>query len=609
MPRRYGGIYRHPPLPQRKLPVATFPAEVFDDPPAGHIRRQITLAVIAAQWIFVPQPLQRRPVVTEGTAPVVEHIPRANREIQRVILQSWQPPPPLPQQRLTNATLPVDTHIPTLVERFGTTTPTNFLASSSNVPVSGKPYTIAATSRVDAIDPLAPTIITGTGGWNVTWTQRQEIQLTNDVHLTLFDGYPNSDTPGTITVDWGAVTQESIVVELVQWPEGKLVSGLQGQTPVAAESITGSPTATLLALGNSKNTVYFVAAIRGNTTLVADPGLTIIGTVLGFSTPDLTLGSCYKVGDSDLTPSMTQGAGEWGAIACEIELEVNPPSNTRQRANLDIIRASWLPGPPPQPRLPKVIEGAAPAAEHIPRSRHETQRIILESWKVPPPLPQQRLTNATLPAEVFDDPPLGQRSRQYREIIARAWEPGPPPPPPRFPSVTEGAAAPVALVPFSRAAQDQVIAASWITEPLTRQRPDRAATLPAEVFDNPPFGALDGITDRVIREAWEVTRPPRQKPPTVTEGAAPAVVFVPFKPDRIAIGLWKVVPGPRQRRPVVTEGAAAVEAFVPSSRFVQHQTILNAWRPVPLPRQRPPTVTVGGFFVRYYYDELLSRTA
>lgn len=45
-------------------------------------------------------------------------------------------------------------HIPTLVERAGTTTDTTSITSSSNTPVSGKAYTITAVSRLNSPSSL-----------------------------------------------------------------------------------------------------------------------------------------------------------------------------------------------------------------------------------------------------------------------------------------------------------------------------------------------------------------------------------------------------------------------------------------------------------------------
>ncbi len=95
----YGGVYRHPPAPQRQRPSAILPAEVFPDPPVGHRGRQVVMAIVAAQWIFVPPPQQRRPTVTES-GPVVEVVVPYSRLAQhRTILDQWRVDPQPQQQR------------------------------------------------------------------------------------------------------------------------------------------------------------------------------------------------------------------------------------------------------------------------------------------------------------------------------------------------------------------------------------------------------------------------------------------------------------------------------------------------------------------------------
>ena len=95
---QYGGVYRHPPAPQRQRPSAILPAEVFPNPPVGSRGRQIVMAIVAAQWIFVPQPQQRRPTVTESGAVVEVFVPQSRAAQNRTILEQWRPDPQ-PQQR------------------------------------------------------------------------------------------------------------------------------------------------------------------------------------------------------------------------------------------------------------------------------------------------------------------------------------------------------------------------------------------------------------------------------------------------------------------------------------------------------------------------------
>ena len=69
-----------------------------------------------------------------------------------------------------------------------------------NTPVSGKAYTIAVATRLNSPSSLAAPTLSGTNGWNVTWTERSTIiDDNNEVRITLFDGVADSGVAGTIT--------------------------------------------------------------------------------------------------------------------------------------------------------------------------------------------------------------------------------------------------------------------------------------------------------------------------------------------------------------------------------------------------------------------------
>ena len=211
--------------------------------------------------------------------------------------------------------------VPVLVQRIGTTTDNPTLTSSTNTPVNGAAYVVTVASRITSGAPAAPTL-SGTNGWNVTWTQRQTQQegiSPNDLRITVFDGVASSGTAGTITASWGVTDQQNMALEIVRLPDAD-TSAIQGQTPSGS---TGDnleePNGTLAAFGNSSNTAYFAMAQRTNGTIVADAGWTELGNEYAAGGQALTFGSIYQETDADLTPSAVSG-GFWCAIACEIEL-------------------------------------------------------------------------------------------------------------------------------------------------------------------------------------------------------------------------------------------------------------------------------------------------
>ncbi|KKK89206.1 hypothetical protein LCGC14_2735400, partial [marine sediment metagenome] len=203
--------------------------------------------------------------------------------------------------------------MPTLTERIATDTDASSIASSSNTPVSGNAYTVAVSNRIDAESPNTPTL-SGTNGWGVTWTQRgTQVGVSDDIRITLFDGVPNSGVAGVLTADFGGQTQTALGLEIVEWPDAD-ASAIQGQTPVAATANSTTVTATLSAFGNSDNTAYLPMLIRANTTIVPDTGWTELGAEV--RVPGFSVGSIYRVGDGDLTPSATIGFDAiWTCIA------------------------------------------------------------------------------------------------------------------------------------------------------------------------------------------------------------------------------------------------------------------------------------------------------
>lgn len=91
MPGQYGGIYRHPPAPQRAEPSAILPAEAFPDPPFGSPGRSI-MSVIDSHWrIGAPPPQRARPTAILAVE-VFDNPPITDRgSLLAVLAQSWQP--------------------------------------------------------------------------------------------------------------------------------------------------------------------------------------------------------------------------------------------------------------------------------------------------------------------------------------------------------------------------------------------------------------------------------------------------------------------------------------------------------------------------------------
>lgn len=236
------------------------------------------------------------------------------------------------------------------------------------------------------------------------------------------------------------------------------------------------------------------------------------------------------------------------------EVFPNPPVASRRHALImAVVASSWAPVQPPQPSHPVATDGAA-VVEHIPRTESQHQSIVVEAWNqlqvsmpqrrhpsailptevfdnppietrhhaasvevvfnswLPDPDPQQRFRNATLPAEVFDKPPLGTRARQYTDVVVSSWQKDPQAQQ-RRPTATEGEV----VAPFIAYTRDNVATTLWLPTPLPHQR-IRNATLPAQVFDDPPLGDLRCQINRALVENWHVLPIPQRQIPVVTAG-------------------------------------------------------------------------------------------
>lgn len=211
-----------------------------------------------------------------------------------------------------------------------------------------------------------------------------------------------------------------------------------------------------------------------------------------------------------------------------------------------------------------------------------------------PPKPQRARPSATLPAEVFPDPPVGNRGRSIvMAIVAAQWI-FVPQPQQRRPTVTEGVV-PAVLVPQSRV-QDRLIVESWRVVPVP-QRSKPTAILPAEVFPDPPVENRGRrAVMQTVADSWRRGPQAQQRPPRVTAGVE---VFVPYSPDRIAVSLSQPVLPPQHRpaRALLPAEAFPDPPVGQQRRRVVDRLVGEGWQRLPLPRQRPPTVTEGAAVV------------
>ena len=224
----------------------------------------------------------------------------------------------------------------------------------------------------------------------------------------------------------------------------------------------------------------------------------------------------------------------------------NPPIETRRRSTmLETVAASWRLGPQPHQKQSHVIDTAFLS--------FTSDGVSVGLWDITPP-PQQRAARAILPAEAFDNPPLGLLARQYQNVIVDAWRKVAQPTQRRA-VVTEEEVVVAVFVPFTR---ERVVTRLWHIDPEPQQR-IRNATLPAEVFDNPPVETRQRSTILpLVARVWTLDPMPQRSLPTAT---LPAQVFddPPLGHLRRLIGdvvreAWALPPMPQRAIPTLTAG-------------------------------------------------------
>lgn len=193
-----------------------------------------------------------------------------------------------------------------------------FPASGSWTPVNGELVLVAVGNRKGAGTADTPTV-TGTNGWNVTWTQ-VDTQLHGGNTLnrqTLFRGVASSGTAGTFTVDFAGVNQAQCGVVVVSF-SGVDQATSQGivQSAKNSGSLNGALAATLAAFGDAGNATYLCGNARGTPS-----GFTPEGSFTGYSVTGGVQGIAAEwLASNDTSPTGTLTSGSnWAAIAVEIK--------------------------------------------------------------------------------------------------------------------------------------------------------------------------------------------------------------------------------------------------------------------------------------------------
>lgn len=201
-----------------------------------------------------------------------------------------------------------------------------FPASGNWTPISGEAVYILVGNRKGTGTADTPTL-TGTNGWNVTWTQVATITTGGSTlnRATLFRGVPSSSVAGKLTADFGGTNQAQcgiVVVSCAGVDQATNQGVVQSATDSAA--VNGALAATLSGFGHADNATLLVGVARGTPSgfTVEDgsyTGYSVTGGVTGF-------GAAIKIGnDTSPTATLTSGTN-WAAIAIEIKAAAGGPA-------------------------------------------------------------------------------------------------------------------------------------------------------------------------------------------------------------------------------------------------------------------------------------------
>lgn len=214
---------------------------------------------------------------------------------------------------------------PTVLDQGQTSTDNTANAAGSSTPSSGE-IELAFWLWSKATAPDAPTTVSGTNGFNATWTSINELGFNTNGSPTRRFGsrwaVASSSVAGVLTWDWGANTQTGFAHHLCT------VVGVNTTTPLVsantvAVSGTGVTTVTLTYNQNfgAGNIGMFSVCISANCTAPSTPtGWHLLGNLQNFTTPASTQFVYYS--DAGLTspapnPSWTT-AGNCRAIGFEL---------------------------------------------------------------------------------------------------------------------------------------------------------------------------------------------------------------------------------------------------------------------------------------------------
>ena len=556
------------------------------------------MALVASSWAWVPPPVQQPPVVTEE-AIVVPHVPPI-RVHDRVVLESWQVVPQ-PQRFQPRATLPSAVFDSPLPETRKRAQALSLTARSWILPQARQLEVYSPV--IEHIPPVREHVIVRSS-WNplVEVKQRaarhvlpqeafdsplpesrkraQLLELVSRswipvhvrqpvVHLPVLEHVPPARDPGIIRGTWNPP------VEVRQRPSrAVLPQEAFDNPPLSSRALLLQVIADSWRPGSP---------VQQRSARVTE-GEALAVALVPYSRDRIA----YQLW---IPPANVLQVPSRAILPAQVFPNAPGPRNT---GILEI--RSWQPGPPAEVLRPKV-----PGPEHVPYVR---DKIVQGLWPQHVQAPQG-FSSAVLPGEVFPNPPLGQRARQYQGIILGQWF--------RAPEVLQrpSVVAPdTVFIPFTR---DRLAYTQWqqvvmpprhvttLTEspravPFTRDRLallahtppaliprwQPSAILPEAVFPDPPPGDLRReINGRIVFELWKYTPLPQRWLPNAS---LPSEVFdnPPVESRKRAQLLESIssswLPGPIRQRQVPTD----TDSLLPPPEYFRERIVIGQWTYLPM---------------------------
>lgn len=187
--------------------------------------------------------------------------------------------------------------------------------TTASITPTGNSLVEAAVASSLLAGPAAPTL----SGNGLTWVQVATRTFASTRRITLFRALAASPSSGSVTIDFGGVTQLACAWSISEYA-GADTSGTNGSGAIVQSATnfgtSTTPSVTLAAFGSSDNATYGTFSVNNTGGFTVGAGFASVGNVNVAGLGSL-LGEWRA--DNDTSVDATCTSGEWGGIAVEIK--------------------------------------------------------------------------------------------------------------------------------------------------------------------------------------------------------------------------------------------------------------------------------------------------